>query len=324
MSTVLQAPLDDPQATLTVAVIGSGLIGAGWAAYFLAKGLSVRAYDPDPAAFARMTESIAAVWPYMQRAGLAGEGAPPAFAAFDTVEAACEGAGYIQENGPENLDVKRRLMQQIDAASGPGAVIASSTSSLLPSDFQTLAARPDRIIAAHPFNPPSLLPLVEIVGGALTAPEAVDWAMAFFTRLGKRPIRVRREVPGYVANRMTAALYREAVDLVASGVATVEDVDAAIASGPGLRWAAMGPHLLYHLGGGSGGYRHYLDHLGPAQERRWATLKTPDLTPELKDALVAGVEAEIAALGSGDLEAQRDHALAEVLAILAKARAGRP
>jgi len=318
--TGLRAPLGDPDAVKVVAMIGSGLIGAGWTAFFLAKGLQVRAYDPDPAAFARMSTSIAAVWPAMQRAGLAGEGAPPPFIACESVEAACAGAGFIQENGPENLETKRLLMQQIDAAADPGAVIASSTSSLLPSDFQSLAERPDRIIAAHPFNPPSLLPLVEVVGGVLTAPEAVDWAMAFFIRLGKRPIRVRREVPGYVANRMTAALYREAVDLVASGVASVEDVDAAIANGPGLRWAVMGPHLLYHLGGGSGGYRGYLDHLGPAQERRWDTLRTAPLTEPLKAALVAGVEAEIAAMGDVDLEGFRDHVMAELLAVLAKAR----
>ncbi len=320
MSASLRHPLGDPRAVDTVALIGSGLIGAGWAAYFLARGLSVRCYDPDPAAFERMRGSIAAVWPHMRRAGLAATDDPPPFEAFDTIEAACAGAGFIQENGPENLAVKQRLMQQIDAAAAPGAVIASSTSSLLPTDFQSLAARPDRILAAHPFNPPSLVPLVEIVGGDLTAPEAVDWAMAFFAQVGKRPIRVRREVPGYVANRMTAALYREAVDLVASGVATVEDVDAAIASGPGLRWAVMGPHLLYHLGGGPGGYRHYLDHLGPAQERRWATLKTPELTADLKAELVAGVEAEIAALGGGDLETRRDEALAEILAIVARAK----
>jgi 3-hydroxyacyl-CoA dehydrogenase len=207
-------------------------------------------------------------------------------------------------------------MARIDSAAAPDVVIASSSSSLLPSDYQQDAAHPSRILAAHPFNPPSLVPLVEVAGGVLTDPDAVDWALAFFRHVGKRPIHVKREQPGLVANRMTAALFREAVDLVASGVASVEDVDAAICHGPGLRWAVMGPHLLYHLGGGAGGYRHYLDHLGPSQEARWASLRTTALTPDVRQRLIEGVEAELGALGLTAPEQRRDAAMADILAAL--------
>ncbi len=307
-----------PDGVKTVGLIGAGLIGSSWAAFFLAKGFRVAAYDPDPEAGARTAAHIAALWPVMPRAGLADADVPPDRLGFQSLEAVCAKADFILENGPENVALKQDLIRRIDAACRPEVVIASSSSSLLPSDYQSSAKRPERVLAAHPFNPPALLPLVEIAGGALTEAAAVDWAMAFFAHVGKRPIRVRREVPGYVANRMTAALFREAVDLVASGIASVEDVDAAICNGPGLRWAVMGPHLLYHLGGGAGGYSHYLAHLGPSQEARWRSLKTSDLTLELREALVAGVDEEISRYGARDLEAFRDEALADILSSLAR------
>jgi carnitine 3-dehydrogenase len=292
-----------------IGIVGAGLIGAHWAAYFLAQGFAVSAFDPDPRAPERVAATIAELWPVMREAGLVRiPGAPPAVT-FAPLREVCGRAHFIMENGPESVAAKTALIAEIDEAAAPEVIIASSSSSLLPSDYQSQAAQPGRVLGAHPFNPPSLIPLVEIVPGRLTAAEAVERAMKFFADIGKHPIHVRREQAGFVANRMTAALYREAVDLVASGVATVEDVDAAISQGPGLRWAFMGPHLLYHLGGGEGGYRHYLEHLGPSQEARWATLRTSPLTPALRDQLIAGVEDELRALRLDEPARSRDEGL---------------
>jgi 3-hydroxyacyl-CoA dehydrogenase len=304
-----------PADVTTVAVVGAGLIGAGWTAYFLARGLDVRVYDPSIAAAGSVKGQVLAMWPAMVAAGIAKSAGLREPIVCRSLEDACSGAGFVQENGPERVELKRALMAQIDAALPPGVVIASSSSSLLPSNYQGDAATPARILAAHPFNPPSLVPLVEIAGGALTAPEAIDWTIDFFRRIGKAPVKVRREVPGYIANRMAAALYREAVHLVASGVASVADVDAAIVNGPGLRWAVMGPHMLYHLGGGPGGYAHYLDHLGPAQEARWATLETAPLDATLKVELVTQLQQELTTLAGRDPAMIRDEGITSILAM---------
>jgi carnitine 3-dehydrogenase len=305
-----------------IGIVGAGLIGAHWAAYFLAQGFAVSAFDPHPRAPARLAAIVAEVWPVMQQAGLVRTpGAPPAVA-FAPLRDVCGRADFILENGPETVAAKTALIAEIDAVAAPEVIIASSSSSLLPSDYQSQAAQPGRVLGAHPFNPPSLIPLVEIVPGRLTAAESIERAMKFFADIGKHPIHVRREQAGFVANRMTAALYREAVDLVASGVATVEDVDAAICQGPGLRWAFMGPHLLYHLGGGEGGYRHYLEHLGPSQEARWATLRTSPLTPALREQLITGVEDELRALGMKEPGHQRDQGLGALLRLRAAVLGG--
>ena len=302
-----------------IGLVGAGLIGAHWAAYFLAQGFAVSAFDPDPRAPARVAATVAEIWPVMRQAGLVRIAGEPPAVAFAPLRDVCGRADFIMENGPETVEAKTALIAEIDAMTAPEVIIASSSSSLLPSDYQSQAAQPGRVLGAHPFNPPSLIPLVEIVPGRLTEAASVEWAMKFFADIGKHPIHVRREQAGFVANRMTAALFREAVDLVASGVATVEDVDAAICQGPGLRWAVMGPHLLYHLGGGEGGYRHYLEHLGPSQEARWATLRTSALTPALREQLIAGVEDELRALGMEAPASQRDQALGEILRLRAAA-----
>jgi carnitine 3-dehydrogenase len=296
-----------------IGIVGAGLIGAHWAAYFLAQGFAVSAFDPDPRAAARLSAIVADIWPVMQQAGLVRLSGTPPSVAFAPLREVCSRADFIMENGPETVAAKTALIAEIDAMAASDVIIASSSSSLLPSDYQSQAAQPGRVLGAHPFNPPSLIPLVEIVPGRLTAAASIEQAMKFFADIGKHPIHVRREQAGFVANRMTAALYREAVDLVASGVATVEDVDAAICHGPGLRWAFMGPHLLYHLGGGEGGYRHYLDHLGPSQEARWATLRTSSLTPALREQLIAGVEDELRALRMKEPAQQRDKGLGALL-----------
>ena len=225
----------------------------------------------------------------------------------------------VQENGPENLEVKRALFAAIDAALAPEAVVASSTSGFMPSELQAGRRGPERYVVGHPFNPPHLIPLVEVVGGRATDPAVVDWTAEFYAALGKRPIRIRREVPGHVANRMQVALYREAIHLVLEDVAGIEDVDAAIAYGPGLRWAFMGPHMAHHLAGGRGGLRHLLEHIGPGIERWWNDLGRPDLTPAAVDRLVAEF-GRAEARPIRQLEAERDVLLVALLETLQSTR----
>lgn len=293
-----------------IAVIGGGLIGASWAALYLSKGLRVTVSDTAPDTAAHVHDFIGTTWPHLAQIDRIAP-APPLEALTFTADiaAACATADFVQECGPDRIDVKREIVARIEAGLDPEAIIASSTSSLLASDIQSAARHPERILVAHPMNPPHLIPLVELVAGRATDPACIARARAFYDSIGRVCVVVRKERVGHLANRLTSALYREAVSLVAEGIATVEDVDRAIAHGPGLRWAFMGPHLTYHLGGGAGGYRHYLDHLGPTQAARWADQSTPELTPELIDALVAGVEAEVAGQSSEDLAERRDAAL---------------
>ena len=290
-----------------VAVIGCGTVGASWAALFLAHGLDVAAWDPGPGFGDRLGGAIDLARSQLAELGLQGAGR---LSVHSALEAALTGAGFVQENAPEEEGLKRGLLARIDAALPDGILVASSTSAMLRSRIVADCARPERVLVAHPFNPPHLVPLVEIVAADAAAAQR---AAAFYARLGRRPVILQREMPGHIANRLASALYREAVNLVAEGVASVADIDAALCNGPGLRWAAMGPHMTYHLGGGAGGIRHYLDHLGPSQERRWASLGTPRLSADVKAALVAGVEAEAGGRTVTELEARRDRALIDVL-----------
>ena len=218
-------------------------------------------------------------------------------------EEAVLGVDLVQENAPENVPLKRALYTRVEAAAPVGALIASSTSSLVWSDLAEGMAHPGRFVTAHPFNPPHLMPLVEIFG---RDPATVSRAEAFYQDLGRRTVRLRRDAVGHIANRLASALWREAVNIVAEGIADVAEVDAALVHGPGLRWSVVGAHMAYHLGGGPGGMAHYLSHLGPSQERRWSTLGTPLLTPEVCDLLIAGVTAEAAGRSVAELEADRD------------------
>lgn len=303
-----------------VAVVGAGLIGASWTALLTWKGHTVRVVDPAAETAARIEAMQARAWTALRQLE-APPAAPGRWQVLPLAEAVA-GVDLVIEAGPEALAAKRALLAEVDAAAAPGVPITSSTTAHPPSALQEGLAHPERLLVAHPFNPPHLVPLVEIVPGAATDPAVTAAVRAFFDGLGKQTILVKREATGHVANRLAAALYREAVHLVAEGIADVEDVDKAVAFGPGLRWAVMGPHMLYHLGGGAGGLRAYLDHLGPAQERRWADLGTPALTDAVKAALVAGVEAEAAGRALPELEAERDAALVAVLKALAAARGG--
>ncbi|MGW4523771.1 3-hydroxyacyl-CoA dehydrogenase NAD-binding domain-containing protein [Amycolatopsis sp. NPDC004378] len=286
----------------TVAVVGTGVIGASWAALFLAHGFDVVATDPAPGAEERL------------RSALEGTSTDRLRFVADAGEAASL-ADFVQENGPEREDVKHAVFRVLDEAARPDVILASSSSGLLPSAIaRGCPEHPERVVVGHPFNPPHLIPLVEVVPGRDTAPEVVDRAVAFYASVGKRPIRLTREVPGHVANRLQAALWQEAYSLVERGIATVADIDTAISYGPGLRWAVLGPFLNQHLSGGAGGLAHVLAHLGPPTEEWWRDLGRVHLTPELAETLVAGVDAELAGTDDQTLVAARDAVLHRLLA----------
>jgi carnitine 3-dehydrogenase len=268
-----------------VAVIGTGTVGASWATLFLAHGLDVAAHDPAPGAQDRLESFIESARPQLWQAGARGEGR---LTFASTLGDAVAGADFVQENAPESYDLKKDLLRAIDEAAPQHGIVASSTSSLLRSRMVESCPRPWRIIVAHPFNPPHIIPLVEILGDD---GDVIARAEAFYKGIGKTPVRLQREAVGHVANRLTAALLREALYMVEQGIADVEAIDQAVRSGPGLRWAVMGPFLTYHLGGGQGGITHYLEHLGPSQVERWKDLGTPNLDAALMQRIIAGVDA---------------------------------
>lgn len=290
------------------AVVGAGLIGAGWTTTLLARGVRVVATDPADGAHDRLVAAVRAYWPTMRLLGAADE--PPldllSFTA-DPAEAVAD-AELVQENGPDDLAVKQRLVAGLDAAAPPAAIVASSSSNLTPSSIAALCENhPERVLVGHPFNPVHVVPCVEVVPGERTTPEVAERAMALYAWLGKTPVHVRREVAGHVVNRLQAALWREAYSLVEQGVASVTDIDVAIANGPALRWAVLGPFATQHLSGlGAGGLAHVLRHLGPGTEAVWDDLGSPRLTPELAARLVEGVAAELTGFDDAELAATRD------------------
>jgi carnitine 3-dehydrogenase len=301
-----------------VAAIGAGTIGASWVAVFLARGLTVAASDPGPGAEAFLRGFVAAAWPSLARLAPLPDAPPWAALSFHREpEAALAGAEFVQESAPEREDVKRTLLARLDAALDPAVVIASSSSGLLMSRIQGACRHPERCVIGHPFNPPHLVPLVEVVGGDRTAPWAIERALAFYAAIDKQPIHIRREVKGHVANRLQAALWREAVHLVAEGVASVADIDTAISAGPGLRWALMGPHLTFHLAGGTGGIAHFLNQFAGPMSDWWQDLGNPVLSADLRERLAAGIADEAADRDVTQLEARRDRFLVELLALKA-------
>jgi carnitine 3-dehydrogenase len=302
-----------PSQVERVAIIGTGVIGSGWAAHFLAQGLAVTAYDPAPGAEERLRNAVAAAWPALTRLGLK-DGADPARLVFaDSLESAVSQAQFIQESAPERLPLKQSLLAEIDAAAPLEAVISSSTSGFAATDLQAECRHPERVVVGHPFNPPYLIPLVEVVGGEKTAVEVVDWTMDFYTAVGKRPLRLSRELPGFVANRLQEALWREALHMVNEGMATVSEIDAAIVDGPGLRWAIMGPLLIFHLAGGEGGMGHMLDHFDPNEFATWSKLLAPQITADLRQKMVDGCLEEANDRTIAQLERERDACLVAVL-----------
>ncbi|ALM52451.1 L-carnitine dehydrogenase [Halomonas huangheensis] len=300
-------------------VIGTGVIGNGWIARALANGWDVVAFDPAPDAAQRTRAFIDNAWPALEQTGLA-EGASPERLRFATDMAeAVQGASLIQENVPERLELKQEILAQLDTLVSADVVIGSSTSGFKPTDLQRDCQQaPGRVIVAHPFNPVYLLPLVELVGGEATNGEHIALAQRLYRELDMRPLVVRREIEGHIADRLMEALWREALHLVNDGVATTEEIDAAVVYGCGLRWSLMGTFLTFHLAGGEQGMRHMLEQFGPALKLPWTKLEAPELTDELIDRVVEGCEHQAAGRPVAELDRRRDDFLVELLGLTRK------
>ncbi len=278
-----------------IAIVGTGVIGASWAAQYLARGFDVVATDPAPNAEANLRKYVDDSWEQLEAIGLS-PGASRDRLSFTTdMKQALAQADLVQENGPERPEFKIKLFADMDDATPADSLIASSSSGITPSVMQTKCKHPERVLIGHPFNPPHIIPLVEVVGGAKTAPAAIERAMAFYASIGKKPIRLRKEIPGHVANRLQLALYREVMYLIEQDVLSVADADAAVSWGPGLRWAIMGPNLQYHVGGGAGGIKHFLEGVFEGLSPLFGTLGNPNITPDLKRKIAEGVLQEAGA-----------------------------
>ncbi|MFC9238769.1 3-hydroxyacyl-CoA dehydrogenase NAD-binding domain-containing protein [Streptomyces decoyicus] len=302
-----------PEDVRRIACIGAGVIGGGWVAHFLARGYDVTAWDPADGAEEKLRRLVAAAWPALEQIGLADGASQDRLTIAPTLAEAVADADFVQESAPEKLELKRSLLAELAAAARPGVVIASSTSGYPMTDMQTAAEGAGRLVVGHPFNPPYLIPLVEVVGGEKTDREAVTWASRFYDVAGKSVITMDRELPGFIANRLQEALWREALHMVANGEASVEDIDASITEGPGLRWAFMGPCLTFALAGGEGGMAHMLDHFGPSLKSPWTRLAAPELDRELRDAMVDGCADAAGDRTYADLVAERDQGVIDVL-----------
>ena len=300
----------------TFAVVGTGVIGAGWAARALARGLDVVAWDVSGGWQTRLRAAVDNAWPALEKLGLYPGAAVERLRYADSLEMACREADFVQESVPETLEVKRPLHAQMDAWADADVVIASSTSGLLPSDFQADCRHPERVVVGHPFNPVYLLPLVEVVGGARTSVERIDEAVAFYADLGMHPLKVRNEVAGFLSDRLQEALWREALHLVNDDVATTEELDAAITYGPGLRWAFMGTCLTFHMAGGDMGMRHFMHQFGPALKLPWTRLEAPELTEALVEKVASGTERQAAGRTVKELERLRDECLISIMQAL--------
>jgi len=305
----------------TFAAIGTGVIGSGWVARALAHGLDVVAWDPAPDAEQQLRANVANAWPALERSGLTPGADPSRLRFVATIQACVADADFIQESAPERAALKLQLHEQISRAARPEAIIASSTSGLLPSDFYARATHPQRCVVGHPFNPVYLLPLVEVLGGTRSAAETLDAAMQVYAGLGMRPLRVRKEVPGFIADRLLEALWREALHLVNEGVATTGEIDDAIRFGAGIRWSFMGTFLTYTLAGGDAGMRHFMQQFGPALELPWTKLVAPPLTEALIERVVEGTTEQLGRRSIKELERYRDECITEVLGAIAAVKA---
>jgi 3-hydroxyacyl-CoA dehydrogenase len=303
-----------------VAIIGTGVIGASWSALFLAKGLDVVATDVAPNAEAALKRFIEAAWPALKRLGLATGASQSRLSFTADLATAVKGADLVQENGPERIEFKKKLYGQLDDLLPADVIVASSSSGLTMSEIQSgCRSHPERCVIGHPFNPPHLVPLVEIVGGAKTSEETIERVAEFYTVLGKRTIRLRKEVPGHVANRLQSALSREVYHLVAEGVVSAADADTALSWGPGLRWGIMGSLLLNHLGGGQGGIEHFFEQFTGPMTAWWNVLGQPVLTPEVQNQLINSVRTEVGSRSIDELAAERDEMLLQLIELRTKA-----
>ncbi|MBO67176.1 MAG: 3-hydroxybutyryl-CoA dehydrogenase [Acidiferrobacteraceae bacterium] len=299
----------------TFGIIGAGVIGAGWTVRALARGLDVLVWDPNPISLKQLRSTVDQVWPTMMRIGLAPDASTARLSIADSVETIAERADFIQESAPERLELKKDLHHRIDLVARHDVIIASSTSGLLPSELQSSCRNPERVVVGHPFNPVYILPLVEVVGGSATSESNVTKAIGFYKSIGMHPLLVRKEVPGFLSDRLQEALWREALHLVSEGVATPEELDIAISYGPGLRWALWGTCMIFHLAGGPGGMRHMLEHFNP-ELFPWSRIPPPSITKELVDEMHAGCEEQMDSRSIQDIEKIRDDALVDILKVL--------
>jgi len=309
-----------PDKVKAVASIGAGPIGAGWAAHFLARGYDVTAYlhsMDEERAFRKVLDTA---WISLQSLGLAPRASRDRLRLTDNLGIAASGIEFVQESAPERLEIKQELYRILGEIVSADVVIASSTSGLMMSDIQARCATPERTVVGHPFNPPYLLPLVEIVGGNRTSPDVVQWARDFYACAGKAPLVMKKEIPGFVATRLQEALWREALHMVAHGEATPADIDTALINGPAPRMAVQGQCMAFHVACGEGGMATNLDQFGPALKLPWTRLQAPELTKELRDRMVDGCNSEAAGRHFEDLAAERDRAIVGILKAVADAR----
>ena len=302
------------------AVLGAGVIGASWTALFLAAGKSVAVYDPADDSEVQVRAYVENAWPTLQALGLADRGDPDAITFHDTPQPAVSGATFIQESVPERLEIKHALYRQIEDALEPDAIVSSSASGLTLTEMQAGWRDPKPLILGHPFNPPHLIPLVEVMGNERTAPQAVERAEAFYAAIGKVTIRVNKEVPGHVSNRLQAAVWREAIHLIQEGVASVEDVDTAISAGPGLRWAVSGPTSIFNLAAGPGGIEEYCNRYRDSFNRWWDDLGTPHMTEETGKRLAEGLAGTASGKSIKQMADARDKALVAIQIAIKNAR----
>ena len=312
-------PYDKP--IRRIAIVGTGVIGASWAAQYLARGFDVVATDPAPNAEANLRKYVDEAWAALTAIGLSRGASRERLSFAPTMKSALSEADLVQENGPERPDFKIKLFAAMDDATPPDSLIASSSSGITMSVMQSGCKRPERCVIGHPFNPPHIIPLVEVVGGSKTSPAAIQQAMAFYAAIGKKPILLHKELPGHVGNRLQAALYREVMHLIQQGVLSVADADDAVSWGPGLRWGVMGPSLQWHLGGGSGGIAHFMEHLMDPLAGMIKTLGTPEITPDLKRTIVEGVLQEAGHRSVEELAHEEDELLVGLLRLRSQQRA---
>ncbi len=301
----------------SIGIVGAGLIGSGWAARCLARNIDVIAYDPSPCGEDVIRSHIDNAWPALAKLGF-DRTQSGKFSYVASLEQLCANVDFIQENAPDSLQIKSRLHQELDRLTTPEVIIASSSSGLLPTDIQQNTTHPERVVIGHPFNPVYILPLVEIVRGARTSAETAQRAAQFYQDIGMYPLMVKKEVDGYISDRLQEAVWREALHLVTDGVASTQDIDDAIVYGPGLRWAIMGVCLTFHLAGGEQGMKHMLEQFGPALQLPWTYLQAPKLTPALKEKMIEGTKSQSEGQSVQELERLRDNCLIEILDVLSK------
>jgi carnitine 3-dehydrogenase len=309
------------QSVRRIAIVGTGVIGASWAAYYLARGFDVVATDPGPQAEANLRKYVDDAWPLLAQVGLSPGASRDRLTFSPDMSRALAQAEWVQENAPERPDFKIKLFAQMDEMTPPDSILASSSSGITMDVIQSGCKRPERCVIGHPFNPPHVVPLVEVVGGAKTSEATIERAMAFYADIGKKPVRLHKALPGHVANRFQAALYKEVLYLVQQGVLSVADADVAVCYGPGIRWGVMGPSLQWHVGGGQGGIQHFMEHLMDPLAAMMKTLGTPEITPQLKQTVVDAVLKEAGGRSVEQLAREENAVLTGLLKLRAEANA---